>query len=202
MSYALHEDIIEAMRLKFKVTIEQDCDSGRPWKECDGYGVVRESKRSEYFRGVEKRAGERVLHDGGRNEYTWVFDWAATMKEAKRDGWGLSDDDKPANWGTLTKGQQLEIIVQRDFNFLKAWCDEEWVWCGVCVELADYHGPLDLERSLWSVEYWQYEDLDSKKNKHIRTEVIAEMMQDIAETYRAEEAEKQACAERDIVTVE
>lgn len=201
MSYELHEDVIEAHGLKFKVVIENDEDSGPPWKECDGFGVVREATRGYYDRYVPKSPGERVLYDGGRNEYTWVFDWAATMKEAKRDGWGLGPDERPANWDTLTKGQQLEIIVKRDFDFLKAWCKEDWVWTVVVVSLEGYDGPLDMERVLGSVEYWQYKALSDKKNEHM-SEIIDEMTEEIAGRYRAEEMEKQACAERDIVTVE
>jgi hypothetical protein len=201
MSYTLHEETVEAHGLKFKLTIEQDEDSRVPWKECDGFGPVREANKGYYERHVSKRAGERILHDGERNEYTWVYDWAEALKLAKKDGWGLSTDQRPTNWDTLTKGQQRVLAVQHTFDFLKAWCNEDWVWCGVCVELTGYHGPLDTERSLWSVEYWQYKALSDEKNSYVR-EIIDEMTEEIADRYHAEEAEKQACAERDIVTVE
>lgn len=166
----LHQEVIEAHGLEFNVTIETDYDSGLPWNECEGYGPVRE--------GSDKHAGEHVLYAGGRGERSYMYDWAEAMKIAKRDGWGPKDP-------TLTPRQNAARAVQKDFDFLKAWCDEEWVWCGVCVELADYSGPLDMERSLWSVEYWQYKNLTDPKNAYLQ-EIIAGMTQDLAKTYEKE----------------
>lgn len=210
MSYTLEETTVEHMGLTFKVTVEQDTDTGRPWQEHDGHGPVREGHRSDYYRGIEKTPGERVLFAGDRNQYTWLYDWAGAVKLAEKDGWGVSEDRRPANWETLTKGQQRELAVQSDFDFLKAWCDEEWVWAGVVVtlmvegkggDLVEYDGPLagTFHDSLWATEYWQYEGLKGAKNSHIK-EVIDELIGGVAKAYLKEAAEKLACEERDIVT--
>jgi hypothetical protein len=209
MSYTMHEENIEAHGLTFRVRVEQDHDSRCPWEECEGHGPVREVTRGYYERHIIKAPGERVLHHGDRNCYSWVYDWAGAIKLAEKDGWGVSEENRPANWDQLTKRQQREIAVQSDFDFLKAWCDDEWVWSGVCVDLMvededgdlqKYDGPLDCSDSLWSVEFWQYQDLDSKQNSYAK-EIVQKMIEDIAKRYHAEAAERQACAERDIETV-
>lgn len=208
MEYVMHEEKIEVHGLTFRVRIEQDSDSRRPWEACDGYGPVREVTRGYYESHITKAPGERVLHHGDRNCYSWVYDWAGAIKLAAKDGWGVSKERRPANWDKLTKRQQREIAVQHNFDFLKAWCDDEWVWSGVCVdlmvededgELAKYSGQLDCSDSLWSVEFWQYEDLDSKRNSYAK-EIALEMIEGIAKRYRDEETERKACEERDIVT--
>lgn len=209
MDYVLDSSTIEAHGLTFKVEIKQDNDSGKPWAECEGFGPVREAEKGYYDRYLTKKPGERVLHLGDRNCYSWVYDWQGATALAKRDGWGVSPEHRPDNWDALTAKQQRGIAVQRDFDFLKAWCDEDWVWSGVCVtlliededgDLAPYDGDLDLSDSLFSVEFWQYKNLDDAKNSHAKS-IVTEMVDRIAKAYHAEQAERLACEERDIVTV-
>jgi hypothetical protein len=204
--YTLDATTLTIQGLNLKVEIEQDTDSGRPWDECDGYGPVREA-RSDYGR-ITKSPGERILHAGDRGCYSWVYDWNGALDMARRDGWGVSECDRPDNWDSMTKRQRTELAVKHDFDFLKAWCDENWVWCGVVVtlmlpdedgNLQPYNGPLTMRDSLWSIEFWQYESLTSKKNEHLMG-IINEIADSLAKTYRDEEAERLACEERDIRT--
>ena len=209
MRDTLATSTVKSHGLTFEVSIEQDEDSHEPWKECDGFGPVREIRRGYYDRHFSKKPGERILHDGGDRNTSWAYDWAGATALAKRDGWGISPEDRPTDWNSLNAAQQHVLAVQRDFDFIKAWCDDEWVWCGVCVALmiegeddepAAYDGPLDLRDSLWSVEYWQYENFDSVKNTYAKS-VATEIIDSIAKTYFTEQAERLACEERDIVTV-
>lgn len=209
---SLETKTIEISGLTFRVDIEQDNSSGRPWEECDGYGPVREATRNFHHNGgSEKRAGEIVLHAGDRNHYTWLYDWAGAMKLAKKDGWGVSEEHHPEGWDALTEAQKREVAVQRDFDFLQAWCDEEWVWVGVTVtlqvpdedgDLVDYEGPLEAEfhDSLWGMEYWVYHMGDKSKNTHVE-ETAQELAQGVAKIYLREQAEAGYWAERDVVTV-
>lgn len=210
MSYTLEKTTVEVDGLTFKVEIKQDEDYGRPWDESDGHGPVREAKRNYHYGRIEKAHGERILHAGDSNEYSWVYDWNGALKLAEKDGWGVSEKDRPANWDSLSRAQQSELAVQRDFEFLKAWCDENWVCCGVCVtlmiededgDLVEYDGPLTAQfhDSLWGVEYWQYDKLESEENSHVN-ETIQELCGGMAEIYVKEAAEKLHWAERDVVT--
>lgn len=200
---------INAHGLTFRVSVERDDDCERPWKCCDGHGPVREGSRSDYGRHISKRAGEVILHQGDRNRYSWVYDWAGALKLAAKDGWGVSPEHRPAMWDTLTAKQQTEVAVQRDFDYLKAWCEDEWVYAGVYVQLmiededgdlVDYDGPLQFDYAIWGVEFWQMYSLSKAKNKYAM-EIASERIDSIAKKYRAEQAEAQACAERDIMTV-
>lgn len=204
--YTLHGDTIQAHGLTFKLSIEQDEASSNPWEDCDDFGVVRKASANRCTGFIDKSPGERILSTGDYGCYSWVYDWNATLVKAKREAWGLSD--RPANWDGLTKKQRTELAVQRDFDFLRAWCDSEWVWACVCLtlmvedddgDLVEYDGPLNFNDSLCGLEFWQHESIDHKKNAYI-TEIIDEITSAIAHQYRAEAAERTACEERGIVT--
>lgn len=196
-------DTFEVQGLTFRFNTEADTDTGAPWEEYDGHGPVREGDTDWYTGQVKKTPGERVLHRGGRNEYTRVYDWSEAMKMALKDGWGLCAEKRPANWDTLTKGQKAELAVQSDFDFLQGWCDDSWRYVGVIVtlmvededgDLVEYSGPLSgtFHDSLWGVE-----DNDSS---YVES-VAVELAEGIASAYLAEQAEAQSWAERDVVTV-
>lgn len=127
---------------------EYDQDHGEPWKECDGHGPVT------YWVHRDKHAGERVLcSDRSTKRY---YDFAEAMKIAKRDGWGLNDDELAKLTKRLghtpTKGQITEAAVEHDFQYLKDWCEDRWHYIGVIVTLFNEDDEEQDERSLWGVE--------------------------------------------------
>ena len=210
MTYEIANTTLEIDGLYFKIDIEPDEGSGRPWEECDGHGPVREIQNRE-----DKRAGERILQLGNRGCYSWAYDWQGAMEQAKQDGWGLSD--KPDDWDTLTKPQQCELAVQQDFDFLKAWCEDDWVWSRIHVirmAYADYDEAIlsllkgqtpdlvetDDDDYLGSVEFWQNYDVLDKKNAYAM-ETAREMAGSLAQAFRKEQTEAQYWAERGAVTV-
>jgi len=125
----------------FKVTarIEYDHDMGEPWKEHDGHGVVSE------WTTRAKRPGERVLNQD-RGSYRY-YDFAATVRLARRDDW-----DAPP-YGTGTAKQRAERAAEADYRRMKAWCDNEWHWCGVVLSVSRAGICLDDHAaSLWGIE--------------------------------------------------
>lgn len=118
---------------EFKVTIEHDCDMGPPWKEYDGHGVVSE------WTTRDKAAGEKVLcSDRTSRRY---YDVSRTMQIARRDGWGVSPA-KEAELAQLlgrapTRGEIVAAAVDSDFEYLRAWCNDEWQFVTVGVTLLD-----------------------------------------------------------------
>jgi hypothetical protein len=119
--------------------VEQDDQMGEPWKEHDGHGVVSEwTTRS-------KRPGERVLcEDRGSYRY---YDVQASLEIAKRDGW----DAEPYKTGTAK--ERAARAVERDFQFLRDWCRDEWCWVGVVLSVSK--GGIELDEyaaSLWGIE--------------------------------------------------
>jgi hypothetical protein len=136
--------------LRFSVELVHDADMGPPWKEHDGHGVVSE------WTARAKRPGERVLSrsDSGR---LWLYDVQASMERARAEGWGICGERR-AEWEArigraLTPGMIAAAAVDEDFKRLRAWCREEWTWCGVIVTLLDVDGkPTGLCESLWGIE--------------------------------------------------
>lgn len=147
---------------------DQDCEA--PWEHEDGHGPVSE------WTNREKRPGERVLvQDRHSKRY---YDFAEAIKIAKRDGW-----DAPP-YKTGTRAQQAARAVERDFEYLKGWCNDEWHWAGYQIEIEG----MAYEDSLWGI--------DSPSIDQFTTEAL--------ETAKAwldkELAEAASCANRGIVT--
>jgi hypothetical protein len=152
----MHDTII-VDGLTFRVTLEHDDSHGEPWKEEDGHGPVSDwTTRS-------KNAGERVLaKDGSHYHY---YDYAGAMELAKKDGWGLSEEATAKLAERLgrapTPGEIRAAAVDADFERMRAWCNDEWSYVGVCVQLLDMDGaPVDgYGDSCWGVEsdgdYWK-----------------------------------------------
>ena len=127
---------------------EYDNIHGAPWEEECGHGPVSDwTTRS-------KSAGERLLvADAYSGRY---YDFAEAMKIAKRDGWGLNDDELAKLTKRLghtpTKGQITEAAVEHDFKHLKDWCEDRWHYIGVIVTLRNPEGEEVETESLWGVE--------------------------------------------------
>jgi hypothetical protein len=125
----------------FRVRFERDEHMGEPWKEHDGHGPVSE------WTTRDKRPGERLLHeDHGSKRY---YDAQAALRLAKKDGWGCGDETHTHR----TAGEKAACAVERDFDYLRRWCKDEWEWTGVIVEQVDEDGdPTGEKDSLWGID--------------------------------------------------
>lgn len=143
---------VEQNGVTYRVDWYYDNDADPPWEECDGHGFVSECTTRD------KKPGERVLcHDRGFKRY---YDVAASQELALKEGWGVDD---PKN---KTKKQIAAEAVERDYQYLRAWCDDKWFYCGIVVTEqridADgyiYDGFID---SLWGIESdseWYHESV-------------------------------------------
>lgn len=112
------------------VKIEYDTDYGPPWKNSASHGVV-----SDWEHQTEADGRWVLCEDRYSRRY---YDWVETLKIAKRDGWGHSGDIMGA--------------VRRDYEYLRAWCNNEWYYVGVIVELYDTNDELISEDSCWGYE--------------------------------------------------
>jgi hypothetical protein len=128
--------------LRFAVELMRDEDMSAPWSECDGHGEVSN------WTSRAKRPGELVLNqDGNSCRY---YDFSGACAIALRDGW----DAAPYNDGTETKRQQAAKAALADFEYLKAWCEDDWTYVVVRVVLLDDDGEeTDIDAYLGGVEY-------------------------------------------------
>ncbi len=142
-------DIEIAAGLSIRVSTEHDQDSGPPWEECDGHGPVSD------WTTRDKNPGERVIStDRSHKRY---YDFAAAMKEAKRDGWDAAPYH--AAFPNETKAQKAARAVEADFEYLRKWCADQWEYLCISVALIDGDGNEIARDSLCGVEsfgdYWK-----------------------------------------------
>ncbi len=155
-SYIYYDgDTFERGGRTFKVEMPYDDTPRCPWEDDCGTGIVSE------WTSRDKGPGERLLHSD-RSLYRY-YDVAETTKKAKRDGWGLSNDDKAKLAERLgrqpTRKQIIAEAVERDYDRLRRWCNDQWSYVGVVVTAIDDKGE-DLESdSLWGIESDSYDYL-------------------------------------------
>lgn len=128
--------------LTFRVQFEHDDIHGAPWEECDGHGVVSDWEHRD------KRPGELILNtDRGAKRF---YDFAETCKKALAEGW----DAHPYNTdGKETKRQQAAKAARADYEYLRAWCNDEWHYVIIIVTLLDDEGnETEVSDSLGGVE--------------------------------------------------
>jgi len=132
---------VSGQDLAFSVDVEPDYDSGAPWENSDGHGPV------SGWETREKRPGELLLiRDGALSRY---YDFAEACRIAMRDGW----DSAPYNAGTETKRQQAAKAARADYEYLRAWCNDEWRYVVLTVTLLDSDGnETEIFSSLGMVE--------------------------------------------------
>jgi hypothetical protein len=136
-------DTFELEGLRFRARHVRDEGMGAPWKEHDGYGIVSDWTGREQAEGELVLAQDRSLHR--------FYDVDATLKKAREEGWGVAEEA-----AGKTKDEILALAVQHDYEHLKAWCDDEWYWMGVAVDMLDSEGNVldrpDCHDALWGIE--------------------------------------------------
>lgn len=150
ITYYTDGETFEREGLKFRVNIPYD-DSGRapPWEECDGHGPV-----SDWTHNAKGPGDRELCRDGSSRRF---YRWQEAIQIAKRDGWGLCKEDKEKIEKTLgrpmTKGEICAEAVQRDFDYLRRWCNNNWWYVGVIVTLLDDdEEDTDDTESVWGIE--------------------------------------------------
>ena len=142
MSYCFETRDIEQNGKTYRVEFIFDSDTGAPWKEHDGHGIVSD------WESRDKKPGEVVIsEDRGSKRF---YDVDETTRIAKRDGWGVSDTDT----SKMTPAQITALAVRRDLERMRDWCNDVWHWCGVSVFPLTEDGDelRSKTESLWGIE--------------------------------------------------
>ena len=119
----------------YRVEWVYDHDAGAPWDNSDCHGPVSD------WTTRNKKPGERVLNqDRGSFRY---YDFQQAVQDAVKV-WGV----KP--------GPDAVEAVEKDFQYLKDWCNDRWHYCGIIVAWVDPDAPVfvdsDISASLWGIE--------------------------------------------------
>lgn len=150
--YAIHTFDFEHAGRKFRANILPDEDMGAPWVEHAGHGIVSDGNRTE------KLPSEVRIDSGERHTIVRFYDVTATLKLAKRDAWGINDDEKAklkAKLGRAPNARERTVqAVHLDMLRMRGWCCDEWSWIGVEVyPLTDDGDELKSKaQSLWGIE--------------------------------------------------
>ena len=154
MNDEFDDEVIDIDGFQFDVRYRYDSDAEPPWQQCDGRGPVR--LVTGHYRRPPKRPGERPM----RGTYnTFLYDWQEAMKIAKRDKWG--------------PGARAEA-VQQDFEYLRAYVQEYWFYCGVEVKMALHPQYND---ALWGVE--TYKDYHKESAREQARDLLRQYLDDI-----------------------
>lgn len=168
---------------EIKIEVHHDEHMGEPWKEHDGHGIVSEWVRRD------KKPGELVLNES-RGSFRY-YDFAETLKIARRDGWGFlpgeletgrDNPDSMAGWAkcgpyyahhaenfnraiesvyaqhraSMTAKQYVAEAVRRDYEHLRAWCNDEWHWQGYTTKITKPDGETIDGDSCWGFDGEEY----------------------------------------------
>lgn len=137
---------------KITISIHHDEGMGEPWKEHDGHGVVSEWVRRD------KKPGELVLNES-RGSFRY-YDFAETLKIARRDGWGcgVHPGGETCKCGVQhrTERECIACAVRQDFEHLRAWCNDEWHWQGYTTKIETPGGVVIEGDSCWGFDDEEY----------------------------------------------
>ena len=185
-------EIIELRGYRLRVQIKHDDSQGEPWKECEGYGVIKRRRSNSR----EKHPWERFMGDN------YIYDMRATRAKAKKDGWGLDEEALialSARLGRVPTGKQMIAeSIEKDYAFLLTWINDEWHWHGYIVTLldADDEEMDDYSDSCWGFDFWLYDDT---KNRYFY-EQITDAAEHIVQRAEKEAQELRYWNERDVMT--
>ena len=173
---------ITVQGVTFQVSTEHDGDAGSPWdREC-GHGPVRRLMYAE----LKKRPGERALSVSARG-YSLLYDFAEAVKIARRDGWGLSLEDKAKLAERLDRSPTpREVCVEAarlDFERMRAWTNDEWSYVIVLVT-----APNGETASLGGVESDDDDDDDDAYIEQTARELAEELAPAVIEEREREAA--------------
>jgi hypothetical protein len=153
---------LEHKGFTFNVRIMADEFHGAPWKENDYHGEVSDWRRRGYDGHYPKAPGERLLYeDRGSARF---YDFAGAVAKARKEGWGSQGDDG------LSKGAKAVQAVERDFEYLRQWCNNDWFYIGVVVSVPG----LDEDRSVWGIES-NADDYIKETARDLADELLADL---------------------------
>jgi hypothetical protein len=146
MSSVCEETTFEYEGHTYMLELSYDNTMRAPWVEYDVHGPV-----SNWTDIKTKRPGQMILAPP-EGQYVRLYDFEEATKIAKRDRWGLGDRALERLRLELgrepTRKQIVRQAVFNDFEYLRAWCNDEWHW----VILRVYDRTTGVEELMGGME--------------------------------------------------
>jgi hypothetical protein len=87
-----------------------------------------------------------LVRDSNWRDDGLYYDVLSSLHKARTEGWGAGAEWKDAN-PTATKEEELMYVVNKDYEHLEGWYDNDWHWVTVSVAPLDEDGePLEDHR--------------------------------------------------------
>lgn len=174
---------------KYHVCWYYDHDMGAPQDEGDGYGVTErmdwnptdEEQLEQHIADNEDEEGEGIeLEEHTRltmmrqlqrpsswNDSGLYYDVLSSLHKAKTE-WGIDDPVKAME------------VVEKDFDYLKGWYDDDWFWLTVGVAPLDEDGdPVEDDREYCGgYESMILDDFDEDQKRY-KAEVIEDQIHSV-----------------------
>lgn len=197
-NYPTHTDTVTHNGYTVKIEYFHDADAGAPWGNCDGHGNVT-CINTPYYGNIEKKPGHVVLYRGNRNEYSYLYDFQAAIKTAKKEGWNA----EPYTPENDTPGKRALRAVNADMKYLRGWCSDDWQYVYIVCTLLDSDGEeTDITDSLCGVE--TYKDHHETEGADMARALVDGHIEGKRQAWRAALKEARArkyWASRDVETV-
>jgi hypothetical protein len=183
---------------KYHVELYYDHDMGAPQQEGDGYGVTErmdwnptdeeqlEQHLLDYEPEIEEETRLRLMRKLSRADWGspgLYYDVLSSLHKAREDGWGAGAEWKAAN-PTATKEEELMYVVNKDFEHLQGWYDDDWHWVTVSVAPLNEDDEPDEDHREYCGGY------ESTIVDHDQRKWFDEVIEDLA--YSVEHSLKQA----------
>jgi hypothetical protein len=146
--------------------ITDDPDSGPPWGDDDADLVrVAERQHGRWQGESDKKSCEVPLNkpERGRNQY--YYNWKRAMQKAKKEKWNAEPYDAP---------NQAERAVKANFDYYKAYLNDEWYYVGIEVWLAEHP---QYEHAVGGFE--TYKDYHKESVKALAEELVRMYLNDL-----------------------
>jgi hypothetical protein len=105
------------------------------------------------------------------------YDFAGAVRTARRGGW--SCEGMPAG---VSPGERAALAARQDYEYLRAWCEDDWRYVGIVVWLetedgGDVEGADEYSFALWRIESFAVDCLSETAR-----ELAADILAALAET--------------------
>lgn len=147
----IETETIEKGEKEYKVEYIFDDYSNAPWENMDTLGTVTN------WENRDKAPGELVLcSDRGSKRFYDIQEATAEVRSWEKDG------------------QKAAEIARSEYEYIKAWCANEWYYVGISATLLDNNeNETDYVHSLWGIEYGMQEF--EKYHAEIISELIVQI---------------------------